>query len=92
MLLKGRNQSLRKHRHSIAAALALAHDDFTTLAVHILYTQGDAFHEAHARALDHARHEPMGAFDVGQQPAHLRLREHRWQAPRRRCKGSALYL
>jgi hypothetical protein len=60
----------------------VANDHLAPLQVQILHAQTDSFHEPHARAVEQSGHQPMHAFDMGEQRAHLRLREDGGQPAR----------
>jgi hypothetical protein len=77
-----RRDLVRKHRHPVLEALAVAHQNLAPLEIHILDTQAQGLHQAQAGAIQQASHQPMHALQVGQHLAHLVLGQHHRQAAR----------
>src|SRR2546426_7623006 len=50
-------EPLRQHRNTIAIALAAAYCDFILRKIDVLHAQSQCLEQAHARSIQHTRHE-----------------------------------
>ncbi len=51
MRSQARHDTARQHGHAVLRALAVAHDDLAACEFNVLHSQANAFHDAHARAV-----------------------------------------
>jgi hypothetical protein len=49
--VQGLSQCLRQHHHPVFATLGLTNDDHPAVKIHILDSQPQAFHQAHAGSI-----------------------------------------
>ena len=82
LLLQGRDQVLRQHRHPVLGALAVAHDDLAPRELDILDTQAQTLEQSHAGAVEQRGQQARGAAHLGEQRPHFQRRQHHRQAAR----------
>jgi len=75
-----------EHRHPVARALAVAHDDLAPREVDVLHAQAQRLHDAQAGAVEQAQDQAGRARSAREHRAHLLARQHDGQ-PRRPLGG-----
>src|SRR2546425_9366674 len=68
-------EPLRQHRNTIAITLAAAYCDFMLRKIDVLHAQSQCLEQAHARSIQHTRHERRrpSALEPCEHSAHLVL-------------------
>src|SRR4030095_15324572 len=69
--IEAAHDASRQHRHAILEALAIANHDFAAREIDVLRAQPDAFHDAHAGALEKTAEQPMDAAEAIEDAQHV---------------------
>ena len=80
MLLEGWDESLGQQGDAVLIALGVAHQNLPPGELDVLHAEADAFHDAHAGAIEQLSHELVEAGHLVEEPLRLVFGEHRGQA------------
>lgn len=86
MALSGSHQGLREQGEAVLGAVLMAHDALLCGTIPLLHSSSSACHEAEARPLEQACHEPGCALELRQHRGDFRVRQHGRQ-PARSFRG-----
>lgn len=76
LVAKRRNDSLRKHRDAVLAALPVANENLATHDIDVLNAQSSRFHDSQSSAIKQFAEQAMRTPERSEKPHDLAAREH----------------
>ena len=88
---QGFDQRGRKHRDPVLRAFAVADRDLPVAEIHVLHPKREALSQPQPRAVEQARHQPLGPFKPRKQRSHLITSQHHRHSHRALCALDSLH-